>query len=101
MGRPTVSHKSLLFSGERARMLHEKIAPYVHPSLDYKLHPDFRERFAWHPDTSDAHLNGTRLKSRTRLHPAPMKVLRKYQKPALPERYERPCKHHRYDLQVE
>jgi recombination protein RecA len=101
MGRPTVSHKSLLFSGERARMLHEKIAPYVHPTLDYKLHPNFRDRFAWHPDTSDAHLNGTRLKSRTRLCPAPMKVLRKYRKPAPPQQHERPSKRRRYDLQVE
>ncbi len=61
MGRPTVRDRELLFSGERTRMLHERIAPYVHPSMDYKLHPDFRERFQWHPDTSDAHLNGTRL----------------------------------------
>ena len=65
MGRPTVTHRELLFSGERAQKFHEKIAPYVHPSMDYKLHPDVRGRFEWHPDTSDAHLNGTRLKSRT------------------------------------
>jgi recombination protein RecA len=101
MGRPTVTDKGLVFSGGRTQLFHEKIAPYVHPSLDYKLHPDFRGRFTWHPDTSDAHLNGTRLKSRTRLQPTPMKVLRKYRKPALPTRYERPCKHRRYDLQVE
>ncbi len=100
MGRPTATDKGLLFSGERAQMLHEKIAPYVHPSLDYKLHPNFRGRFAWRPDTSDAHLNGTRLKSRTRLRPAPMKVLRKYRKPAPPPQHERPSKRHRYDLQV-
>jgi len=77
MGRPTVTYRELLFSGERARMFHEKIAPYVHPSLDYKLHPDLRGQFEWHPDTSDAHLNGTRLASRTTLRPVPMKVLRK------------------------
>jgi recombination protein RecA len=101
MGRPTVTDKGLVFSGERAQMLHERIAPYVHPSLDYKLHPDFRGRFAWHPDTSDAHLNGTRLKSRTQLRPVPMKVLRKYPKPAPPSQHERPSKRRRYDLQVE
>jgi recombination protein RecA len=95
MGRPTVRDRDLLFSGERTRMLHEKIAPYVHPSLDYKLHPDFRGRFAWHPDTSDAHLNGTRLKSRTGLAPVPMKVLRKYQKPPTPRKRDR------FDLQIE
>jgi recombination protein RecA len=101
MGRPTVTHRELLFSGERARMLHEKIAPYIHPSLDYKLHPHLRGRFAWHPDTSDAHLNGTRLPSRTQLRPAPTKVLRKYDKPAPPQQHERPAKRRRYDLQVE
>jgi recombination protein RecA len=95
MGRPTVTYRELLFSGERARRFHEKIAPYVHPSLDYKLHPDFRDRFEWHPDTSDAHLNGTRLKSRTALKPVPMKVLRKYPKPPTPRKRDR------FDLQIE
>jgi recombination protein RecA len=95
MGRPTVRDRELLFSGERARMLQEKIAPFVHPSLDYKLHPDLRGRFSWHPDASDAHLNGSRLASRTSLRPAPMKVVRKYRKPATPGKRDR------FDLQVE
>jgi recombination protein RecA len=95
IGRPSVSGHNLLFSGERTAMLHEKIAPYVHPSMDYKLHPDFRGRFEWHPDTSDAHLNGTRLKSRTSLRPVPMKVLRKYRKPPTPRKRDR------FDIQIE
>ena len=95
MGRPTVRNRELLFSGERTRMFQERIAPYVHPSLDYKLHPDLREQFEWHPDTSDAHLNGTRLKSRTRLRAVPMKVFRKYRKPPTPRKRDR------FDLQIE
>ncbi len=95
IGRPTVTYRELLFSGERARQLHERIAPYVHPSMDYKLHPDYRGRFQWHPDTSDAHLNGTRLASRTSLKPAPMRVLRKYRKPPTPRKRDR------FDLQIE
>jgi recombination protein RecA len=95
MGRPTVTYRELLFSGERAHQFQEKIAPYVHPSLDYKLHPDLRGRFQWHPDTSDAHLNGTRLKSRTSLRPVPMRVLRKYRKPPTPRKRDR------FDLQIE
>jgi recombination protein RecA len=95
MGRPTVTPRHLVFSGERAQKFHEKIAPFVHPSLDYKLHPDFRGRFGWHPDTSDAHLNGTRLKSRTTLKAVPMKVVRKYRKPPTPR------KRNRFDIQVE
>ena len=100
MGRPTVRKRELLFSGERTRSFQERIAPYVHPSLACKLHPDFRGRFEWHPDTSDAHLNGTRLKSRTSLRPAPMKVLRKYRKPTPAARHDRPSQRHRYDLQI-
>ncbi|MGI8945463.1 MAG: recombinase RecA [Thermoleophilaceae bacterium] len=95
MGRPTVTYRELLFSGERARSFQERIAPYVHPSMDYKIHPDLRGRFGWHPDTSDAHLNGTRLKSRTSLAAVPMEVLRKYRKPPTPR------KRNRFDLQVE
>jgi recombination protein RecA len=95
MGRPTVTYRELLFSGERTRQFQEKIAPYVHPSMDYKLHPRLRGRFRWHPDMSDAHLNGTRLKSRATLRPVPMRVLRKYPKPA------EPSQRHRYDLQIE
>jgi recombination protein RecA len=95
MGHPTVRDRELLFSGERTRMFHERIAPYVHPSLDYKLHPDFRGRFGWHPDTSDAHLNGTRLKARTSLRAVPMKVLRRYPKPPTPRKRDR------FDLQIE
>jgi recombination protein RecA len=101
MGSPTVRERELLFSGERARTFQERIAPYVHPSLDYKLHPDFHGQFEWHPDMSDAHLNGTRLKSRTSLRPVPMKVLRRYRKPTpLPE-HQRPSNRRRYDLQIE
>jgi recombination protein RecA len=95
MGRPTLSGHNLLFSGGRTRQFQERIAPYVHPSLDYKLHPDLRGRFEWHPDTSDAHLNGTRLKSRTSLRPAPVKVLRKYRKIGTSRKGDR------FDLQIQ
>ncbi len=95
MGRPTVTARGLLFSGERTRMLHERIASYVHPSMAYKLHPDLRGRFDWHPDTSDAHLNGTRLLSRTSRRAVPMRVLRKEEKVAPPRRRMR------FDLEIE
>jgi recombination protein RecA len=96
MGRPMVTDSGrLLFSGERTRQFHERIAPYVHPTMDYKLHPDLRGRFEWHPDTSDAHLNGTRLRSRTSLVPVGMRVLRKVEKPAPPGRRTR------FDLEIE
>jgi recombination protein RecA len=99
MGRPTLSGVNLLFSGERTRMFHEKIAPYVHPSLDYKLHPDVRGRFAW--DAAESRDLRTDLASRTSLRPTGMRVLRKYPKPAPSKQHERPSKRHRYDLQIE
>jgi recombination protein RecA len=95
MGRPTVTPRGLLFSGDRTRMLHEKIAPYVHPAMQYKLHPDLRGRFEWHPDTSDAYLNGTRLRSRTSLRAVPMRVLSKTVQPATPRQRTR------FDLEIE
>jgi recombination protein RecA len=99
MGRPTVTERDLLWSGERAQRFHERIAPYVHPSLDYKLHPDFRGRFAWGVSkTGD--IDGD-LASRTSLRPVAGRVLRRYRKPAPPSENARPSYRRRYDLQVE
>ena len=95
MGHPTVTSRGLLFSGDRTRLLHEQIAPYIHPDMAYKLHPNFRGRFSWALDDSDAHLNGTRLKSRTTLRPVPMPVLRKEVAQPAPQARTR------YDIQVE
>jgi recombination protein RecA len=94
MGRPTLSGHNLLFSGERARRFHERIAPYVHPSLDYKLHPALRGRFAWQPAQGGGDV-ATTLEERTSLRPVAMKVLRKYPKPPGSR------KGNRYDLQIE
>jgi recombination protein RecA len=96
MGRPTVTDRGLTFSGERTKEFHERIAQYVHPSVSYKLHPDFRGRFAWPPDQSDAHLNGTRLEARTKLRSVPARVLRKY-----PVQLSPPYRGERYDLEIE
>ncbi|MGH3092854.1 MAG: recombinase RecA [Gaiellaceae bacterium] len=95
MGRPTVTSRGLLFSGRRCSLFHEKIARYVHPAVDHKLHPRYHGRFEWAPDPSDAHLNGTRLKSRTSLVPVPMQVVDKREKAALPRQRTR------FDLQIE
>jgi len=99
MGRPTVRERSLLFSGERTQLLHEKIAPYLHPSLDYKLHPDFRGQFRWEPnDTANAPDRG--LAARTELRAAPMRITRKELRLAAPRhrmRFDLAVKgHHSY-----
>jgi recombination protein RecA len=95
MGRPTASDRGLLFSGERTKRLHERIASHIHPSIAYKLHPAYRGRFAWLPDDGDAHLNGTRLAARTRLAAIPVRVTRVYSTPPAPH------KRQRYDLEIE
>jgi len=95
MGRPTVQARALLFSGERTHKLQEQIAPFLHPSLDYKLHPGLRGRFQWQPDQSDAHLNGHRLAARTRLAAAPMQITSKLLRPAKPRHRTR------FDLEIE
>jgi recombination protein RecA len=95
MGRPTVTGRGLLFSGHRTRSFHERIASYVHPALEYKLHPDFRGRFNWNPDIGDAHLSESRLKSRMSLRAAPVRVLRKYETLGSPQLRER------YDIEIE
>jgi recombination protein RecA len=100
MGRPTLSGNNLLFSGERTRQFQERIAPYVHPSLDYKLHPDLRGRFEWQASTTHSDYKAE-LESRRSLRPVGMRVLRKYHKPAPPPQHERPSKRRRYDLQIE
>jgi recombination protein RecA len=82
------------FNSEQTARLHALIAPYLHPSMDYKLHPKERGRFAWKPELGDAHLNGTRLASRRRLRAVPARVIRRYVKP--PTRSM-----HRFDLEVE
>jgi recombination protein RecA len=100
MGRPTISARKLTFSGERTRLLHEKIAPYLHPSLDYKLHPGFRGQFRWEPDTADAPANGGSLEARTELRAVPMQITRKEIRPAAPRhrtRFDLAVKgHHTY-----
>jgi recombination protein RecA len=101
MGKPTVTDRGhLMWSGERAEKFHELIAPYVHPSLDYKLHPSLRGRFAWHPTSGEEDLRSD-LASRTSLVPIAGKVVRRYRKPSPPSRHERPSLRHRYDLQIE
>jgi recombination protein RecA len=101
MGRPTVTDRGdLMWSGERARRFHEQIASYVHPSLDYKLHPSLRGRFAWHPSSDRPDLR-TDLAARTTLVPVAAQVVRRYRKPPPRRGHERPCKRRRYDLQID
>jgi recombination protein RecA len=89
IGRPRDDGRGFWFSSEQTARLHTLIAPYLHPSLDYKLHPRQRGRFAWH-----APLETAALESREMLRAVAARVLRKYVKP--PTRAT-----HRFDLEIE
>ncbi len=94
VGRPRDNGRGFHFNSEQTARLHELIAPYLYPSVDYKLHPSLRGRFNWRPDLSDAHLNGTRLALRRCLRAVPAKITRIYAKPATRST-------HRFDLEIE
>ncbi len=94
VGSPRDDGRGFWFSSELTARFHKLVAPYVHPSIDYKLHPTLRGRFDWQPDLSDAHLNGSRLAARSYLRSVPVRVTRIYRKP--PTRST-----HRFDLEVE
>jgi recombination protein RecA len=94
VGRPHDDGRRFSFNSEQTARFHEMIAPYLHPSVDYKLHPALRGRFAWQPDLSDAHLNGTRLAARRYMRAVSACITSIYVKP--PTRSMR-----RFDLEVE
>ena len=91
VGRPRDDGRGFWLSSEQTARLHALIAPYLHPSVDYKLHPRLRGRFAWHPE-GDA--EAVSLASRRYLRAVPARILRRYLKP-------RTRATHRFDLEVE
>jgi recombination protein RecA len=89
LGRPRDDGRGFWFNAEQTAALHELIAPYVHPSVDYKLHPSQRGRFMWHPIITPVD-----LKSAERRRAVPARVTKIYVKP--PSRSM-----NRFDLEVE
>jgi recombination protein RecA len=89
LGRPRDDGRGFWFDASQTAKLHDLIAPYVHPSVDYKLHPSQRGRFMWHPI-----LNPTDLKSAEIRRAVPARIAKIYVKP--------PTKSmNRFDLEVE
>jgi recombination protein RecA len=94
IGRPRDDGRGFWFDSEQTSRFHALIAPYVHPSLEYKLHPSQRGRFAWQPQMGNVALSGTDLDSRRVLRAVPAKVVKKYIKPETRSM-------HRFDIEVE
>ncbi len=91
IGRPRDDGRGFWFSAEQTERLHVLIAPYLHSSMDYKLHPSQRGRFTWQPDP---HAIGEPREARTTLRAVPARVLKRYVKPQTRSM-------HRFDLEVE
>jgi recombination protein RecA len=89
VGRPQDFGRGFRFNSEQTKRLHEIIAPFLHPSLEYKLHPNYRGKFCWLPN--DAKLKREDLKY---LRAVPAKITKIYRKP--PTRSMK-----RFDLEVE
>ena len=89
VGRPRDDGRGFWCTAEQTERLHALIAPYVHPSIDGKLHPSQRGRFGWQPA-----LDGAAPADRERLRAVPARILRRYVKPATRSM-------HRFDLEIE
>ncbi|HXH82107.1 MAG TPA: recombinase RecA [Candidatus Tectomicrobia bacterium] len=89
IGRPRDDGRGFWFSSEQTARLHALIAPYLHPAVDYKLHPSQRGRFTWHPPAAPPELDACRVP-----RAVPATITRRYVKP--PTRSM-----HRFDLEVE
>jgi recombination protein RecA len=89
IGSPRDDGRGFWFDAEQTARLHRCIAPYLHPAVDYKLHPTLRGQFAWHPQPDGADAAGHQW-----LRAVPARVLRRYVKP-------RTRSMARFDLEVE
>lgn len=49
-----IKSRGFVFDSENTRKLHEIVAPFVHPSMDYKLHHSLRGKFSYEIDTPES-----------------------------------------------
>jgi recombination protein RecA len=94
VGRPRDDGRGFWFTAEQTARLHGLLAPYLHPAVEYKLHPSLRGHFNWEPDLGDAHLNDSRLAARRYSRAVPARITKIYVKP-------RTRSTHRFDLEIE
>ncbi|HEV8259245.1 MAG TPA: hypothetical protein VGQ19_00640, partial [Burkholderiales bacterium] len=88
VGRPRDDGRGFWFTAEQTDRLHALIAPYVHPSVEHKLHPSRRGQFRWEPESAGDSA------SRASLRAILGRITKKYVKPE-----DRST--HRFDLEVE
>jgi recombination protein RecA len=89
IGTPRDDGRGFWFTSEQTARLHALVAPYLHPAVDHKLHPEHRGRFVWQPADATDTLADRRIR-----RAVPARIARRYVKP--PTRSMR-----RFDLEVE
>jgi recombination protein RecA len=95
IGRPRDDGRGFWFNSEQTDRLHELIAPWLHPVLQYKLHPSRRGQFVWQSEAEEGvKLTALALADRKLLRTVPAKILKRYPKPATRST-------HRFDLEIE
>ena len=93
VGRPRDDGRGFWFNSEQTARLHALIAPYLHPSLSYKLHPSQRGKFAWEAPPSSA-APVAELDDRRERRAIAARITKKYVKPEIRGM-------HRFDIEVE
>jgi recombination protein RecA len=93
LGRARDDGRGFWFNADQTARLHELIAPYLHPSVDHKLHPTLRGRFGWLPAGLGAPIAAERS-ARAVLRAVPARIVRRHDKPATRSM-------RRFDLEVE
>ena len=91
IGCPRDDGRGFWLSSEQTATFHRMIAPYVHPSMDFKLHPSERGRFEWQPALE---ASVAPLAARAYLRAVPARILKRYVKPVTRST-------HRFDLEIE
>ncbi len=91
IGCPRDDGRGFWLSSEQTATFHRMIAPYVHPSMDFKLHPSERGRFEWQPALEES---VAPLAARAYLRAVPARILKRYVKPVTRST-------HRFDLEIE
>ena len=89
IGRPRDDGRGFWFTSEQTSRFHDLIAPFLHPTVDHKLHPRLRGRFMWHPVVPTIDMKGA-----ARLRAVPAHVTKIYVKPVTRSMS-------RFDLEVE
>ncbi|MGH7356589.1 MAG: recombinase RecA [Candidatus Rokuibacteriota bacterium] len=90
VGKPRDDGRGFWFTSAQSSRLHALIAPYLHPAVDYKLHPSCRGHFAWRPEL----VGEARLEDRRIVRVVPVPIEKRYVKPATDHT-------HRFDLEIE